>query len=64
MTIEELRERLRAIRARQDEADPTGPDGRRGPTAADHEEADELLLAYVDDEEARAAFESLIRWYD
>lgn len=53
-----LRE-LRDIAARQ-----SGADGRgRRILEADHEEADEILLRLLGDDELRQAFDSIEKWY-
>lgn len=37
--------------------------GPHGDPETAHSEADELLLRYIDDDEIRAAFEAVPRWY-
>ena len=47
----ELLAKLRAIKAREGDAE------------LDHREADKLLLDYIGDDEIRAAFEAIEKWY-
>lgn len=54
MTLEELKEKLKAIIDRQSNRD----------TERDHIEADGLLLEYINDEEVTRLFEEIEKWYD
>jgi hypothetical protein len=53
MSIEELREKLRALLEDREDAD----------TENDHVRADDLLLDYINDAEVSEAFNALEKWY-
>lgn len=52
MTIEELKAGLREIKSRY------GRDEE-----SDHADADDLLIAFIGDEEVKALFDSIDKWY-
>ena len=58
MTIDELKAALIKIGERQQE-----PHQGRGDVERDHEEADQALLAFINDKEVTDLFESLERYY-
>lgn len=39
------------------------PDGE-GDTVSDHREADEALLRFIDDEQIKAAYDAIGKWYE
>jgi hypothetical protein len=62
MTIEELRDELRKIKAQQDARKPGTVKGASDP-AVQHMRADEFLLDFINDEEVTRLFRSLTKWY-
>lgn len=61
MKIEELIEKLKKIKERQDRHIEQG--GIYGDFDDDHIEADELLLEYIADTEVKEIFDSIEKWY-